>query len=46
VASAIDRSGVEGILGTVAGDDTLLLVADERTGAATVAKKISALAGL
>jgi len=46
VASAIDRSGVEGILGTVAGDDTLLLVADERTGAATVANKISALAGL
>ncbi|HEV8115845.1 MAG TPA: arginine repressor [Acidimicrobiales bacterium] len=46
VGSAIDRSSVEGILGTVAGDDTLLLVADERTGAATVANKISALAGL
>ena len=46
VASAIDRSGVEGILGTVAGDDTLLLVADEQTGAATIADKISALAGL
>ena len=46
VGSAIDRSGIDGILGTVAGDDTLLLVADERTGAAKVAKKISALAGL
>ncbi len=46
VGSAIDRSGVDGILGTVAGDDTLLLVADERTGAATVANKISVLAGL
>ncbi len=46
VGSAIDRSGVDGVLGTVAGDDTLLLVADERTGAATVARKISALAGL
>ncbi len=46
VGSAIDRSSVEGILGTVAGDDTLLLVADERTGAAAVANKISALAGL
>ncbi len=46
VGSAIDRSSVEGILGTVAGDDTLLLVADERTGAVTVANKISALAGL
>ena len=46
VGSAIDRSGVTGVLGTVAGDDTLLVVADERTGAARVAKKISALAGL
>ena len=46
VGSAIDRSGVAGVLGTVAGDDTLLVVADERTGAAKVAKKISALAGL
>jgi transcriptional regulator of arginine metabolism len=46
VGSAIDRSGVDGVLGTVAGDDTLLLVADERTGAAKVARKISALAGL
>ncbi len=46
VGSAIDRSGVDGVLGTVAGDDTLLLVAEERTGGAKVAKKISALAGL
>ncbi len=46
VGSAIDRSGVAGVLGTVAGDDTLLVVADERTGAAKVAMKISALAGL
>jgi len=46
VASAIDRSGVDGVLGTVAGDDTLLLVADERSGAAKVARKISALSGL
>lgn len=46
VGSAIDRSGIDGVLGTVAGDDTLLLVADERTGATKVAKKISALAGL
>ncbi len=46
VGSAIDRSGIDGVLGTVAGDDTLLLVADERAGGAPVAKKISALAGL
>ena len=29
VASALDRSGLDGLLGTVAGDDTLLCVADE-----------------
>ena len=46
VGSAIDRSGIDGVLGTVAGDDTLLLVAEERTGGAKVARKISALAGL
>ena len=46
VGSAIDRSGIDGVLGTVAGDDTLLLVADETTGATKVADKISALAGL
>ena len=46
VGSAIDRSNIDGVLGTVAGDDTLLLVADQRTGATKVAKKISALAGL
>ena len=38
VASALDRSGLDGLLGTVAGDDTLLCVADETTtGAAAVA---------
>jgi len=46
VGSAIDRSGIGGVLGTVAGDDTLLLVADQRTGAAKLASKISTLAGL
>ena len=29
VASAIDRSGMSGLIGTVAGDDTLMCVADE-----------------
>ena len=28
VASALDRAGLEGVLGTVAGDDTLLCVAE------------------
>ena len=46
VASAIDRAGVEGILGTVAGDDTLLVIASERAGGERVAKRLSTLAGL
>ena len=46
VASAIDRAGLPDVLGTVAGDDTLLVVASERTGGAKVARKLSDLAGL
>lgn len=32
VAGAIDRAQLDGVLGTVAGDDTLLLVANEEQG--------------
>src|SRR5467141_3244942 len=46
VASALDRSGLNGVLGTVAGDDTLFVLVSERTEARTVARKLSALAGL
>jgi transcriptional regulator of arginine metabolism len=46
VGSAIDRAGLPEIIGTVAGDDTVLLVAGERASGAKVAKRISALAGL
>jgi len=46
VGSAIDRAGIEGALGTVAGDDTLLVVASERLGGAKLARQLSALAGL
>ena len=45
VASALDRTGVDGVVGTVAGDDTLLVVAHERLGA-KVAQHIKDLAGL
>ena len=45
VASAIDRAGVAGVIGTVAGDDTLLLIAGEGGGTA-VAERIHDLAGL
>jgi transcriptional regulator of arginine metabolism len=46
VGSALDRAGLEGILGTVAGDDTLILVADEDLGGRAVARRLSDLAGL
>ncbi len=46
VGSAIDRSAVRGVLGTVAGDDTVLVVAAEETGGATVADFFSSQAGL
>jgi len=46
VASALDRAVLEDIVGTVAGDATILAVAAERIGGAKVAKRLSALAGL
>lgn len=46
VGSAIDRADLPDVLGTVAGDDTVFLVATERTGGAKVARRISGLAGL
>jgi len=46
VASALDRSRVKGIIGTVAGDDTLLCVADSKFGAKRVAGVLRDLAGL
>jgi len=46
VASALDRAGLEDILGTVAGDDTIIAVAAERVGGLKVAKRLSSLAGL
>ena len=46
VGSALDRAALPAILGTVAGDDTLLVVAAERIGGAKVAKQLSDLAGL
>lgn len=46
VASALDRSGIAGLLGTVAGDDTLLCVADETADGATLRERLKELAGL
>ena len=46
VASALDRSGLEVLLGTVSGDDTLLCVAAEKMGGEKMAKILRGLAGL
>ena len=45
VASALDRSGLDGLLGTVAGDDTLLCVAGRRPPARQLADRLRDLAG-
>ncbi len=45
VGSALDRAGLTGVLGTVAGDDTLIVVAAERAGP-KVAALLRDLAGL
>lgn len=44
VASALDRTGLDGMLGTVAGDDTVLVVGGEG-GGASLAAMLAALAG-
>jgi transcriptional regulator of arginine metabolism len=46
VASALDRSGLPGLLGTVAGDDTMLCVAEEAMGGAKLMSVLRDLAGL
>jgi transcriptional regulator of arginine metabolism len=45
VASALDRSGFEGVVGTVAGDDTVLVVVAEGLGCGVMAERIARLAG-
>ena len=46
VGSALDRAGIPEIIGTVAGDDTLLVVADEQVGGPKLATLLRDLAGL
>lgn len=45
VAGAIDAAVLDGVLGTVAGDDTVLVVADERVGGWRVAKELERVGG-
>ncbi len=46
VASALDRSGLEDAIGTVAGDDTVIVVAAEGTPGSELAMALSVLAGI
>jgi len=46
VGSALDRSGMPEVIGTVAGDDTLLVVVAEGLTGAQVADQLRELAGL
>jgi len=46
VGSALDRSGLDAVVGTVAGDDTVLVVASEQHSGADVAEHLVSLAGL
>ena len=43
VASRIDAASVDGIVGTIAGDDTILIVADERVGAVVIAQRVQGM---
>jgi len=46
VASALDRTGLTEVLGTVAGDDTIMIVAAEGVSGRTLARSLRDLAGL
>lgn len=46
VGSALDRSGFEGVVGTVAGDDTVLVVATEEVGGTELARRMSEVSGM
>ena len=41
LASALDRSGLPDVVGTIAGDDTILVVAREATGGKALADKLA-----
>jgi transcriptional regulator of arginine metabolism len=46
VASALDRSGLKGLIGTVAGDDTIFCIADESVGGGKLAAHLRELSGI
>jgi transcriptional regulator of arginine metabolism len=46
VGSALDRSGLEEVVGTVAGDDTVLVIVEEHIGGAPMADRLRDVAGI
>ncbi len=46
VASALDRAALASVLGTIAGDDTVVVVCNESVGGAAVATELADLVGL
>jgi transcriptional regulator of arginine metabolism len=46
VGSALDRSGLEEVVGTVAGDDTVLVVVAEEVGGTAMAERLRDVAGI
>ena len=46
VGSALDRSGLDAVIGTVAGDDTVLVIVDEAVGGRAMAARLGDVAGI
>ena len=46
VGETLDRAGVDGVLGTIAGDDTLLVVAAEGTRGRALGRRLGEMGGL
>ena len=46
VGSALDRSGLDAVVGTVAGDDTVLVIVDEEVGGQAMSARLRDVAGI
>ncbi len=46
VASALDRTGLDGVVGTVAGDDTIMIAIADEVGVSHVAVQLAEMAGI
>jgi transcriptional regulator of arginine metabolism len=46
VASALDRTGLDGVVGSVAGDDTIMVAVSDDVGVAEVSAQLAEMAGI